>query len=75
MKLHWMPTGGERTNQPHLLLLLSVTQSEQDRSGILLVRMQKKAGDFVWVHCVLQVRDGQDANQQPVVVCTNQVLR
>lgn len=53
----------------------TVTQSEQDRSGILLVRMQKKSGDFIWVHCVLQVRDGQDANQQPVIVCTNQVLR
>ena len=57
------------------LSLSAVTQSEQDRSGILLVRMQKKGGDLVGVHCVLQVRDGQDANQQPVIVCTNQVLR
>lgn len=54
---------------------LIVTQSEQDRSCILLVRMQKRQGDFIWVHVVLQVRDSQDANQQPVIVCTNQVLR
>lgn len=53
----------------------AVTQSEQDRSCILLVRMQKRHGDFVWVHVVLQVRDGHEANQQPVIVCTNQVLR
>lgn len=37
--------------------------------------MQSQQGDFIWVHAVLQVRDGQDANQQPVIVCTNQVLR
>lgn len=52
-----------------------VTQSEQDRSCILLVRMQSQNGEFIWVHAVLQVRDGQDSNQQPVIVCTNQVLR
>ena len=53
----------------------AVTQSEQDRSCILLVRMQRRTGDFIWVHVVLQVRDGQDSNQQPVIVCTNQVLK
>ncbi|XP_073829034.1 neuronal PAS domain protein dysfusion isoform X2 [Musca autumnalis] len=51
-----------------------ITQSEQDRSCILLVRMQRRQGDFIWVHVVLQVRDAQDTNQQPVIVCTNQVL-
>lgn len=54
---------------------ISVTQSEQDRSCILLVRMQRALGDFIWVHTVLQVRDAQDPNQQPVIVCTNQVLK
>lgn len=53
----------------------SVTQSEQDRSCILLVQMQRRSGSFVWVHVVLQVRDSQDNSQQPVIVCTNQVLR
>lgn len=58
-----------------IFLWFTVTQSEQDRSCILLVRMQKRSGDFLWVHVVLQVRDGHEANQQPVIVCTNQVLR
>lgn len=53
----------------------SVTQSEQDRSCILLVQMQRRSGTFVWIHVVLQVRDSQDNSQQPVIVCTNQVLR
>ncbi|KAH8417015.1 hypothetical protein KR222_001510 [Zaprionus bogoriensis] len=51
-----------------------ITQSEQDRSCILLVRMQRSCGDFTWVHVVLQVRDSPDSTQQPVIVCTNQVL-
>ena len=54
---------------------ITVTQSEQDRSCILLVQMQRRSGTFVWVHVVLQVRDSQDNSQQPVIVCTNQVLR
>lgn len=53
----------------------AVTQSEQDRSCILLIRMQRSIGDFIWVHVVLQVRDPQDSNQQPVIVSTNQVLK
>ena len=57
------------------MLYVSVTQSEQDRSCILLVQMQRRECDFIWVHVVLQVRDSQDSNQQPVIVCTNQVLR
>lgn len=52
-----------------------VTQSEQDRSCILLVRMQRSNGDYTWVHVVLQVRDSPDSTQQPVIVCTNQVLK
>ncbi|KAG8223903.1 hypothetical protein J437_LFUL001983 [Ladona fulva] len=73
-----------------------ITQSEQERSCILLVRLQRRTGDWLWVHCVLQAKDGgtsggsgggaggtgngTDANcagggGQPVIVCTNQVLR
>lgn len=37
--------------------------------------MQRRSGTFIWVHVVLQVRDSQDNSQQPVIVCTNQVLR
>ncbi|CAD7093092.1 unnamed protein product [Hermetia illucens] len=66
--LHW-DSLREAQNKHRL-----ITQSEQDRSCILLVRMQRRQGDFIWVHVVLQVRDGQDSNQQPVIVCTNQVL-
>ncbi|KAH8294812.1 hypothetical protein KR018_003336, partial [Drosophila ironensis] len=51
-----------------------ITQSEQDRSCILLVRMQRSSGEYTWVHVVLQVRDSPDSTQQPVIVCTNQVL-
>ncbi|XP_055377502.1 uncharacterized protein LOC129609550 [Condylostylus longicornis] len=66
--LHWENVR-EAQNKHRL-----ITQSEQDRSCILLVQMQHRQGDFIWVHVVLQVRDGQDSNQQPVIVCTNQVL-
>ncbi|KAK6636731.1 hypothetical protein RUM43_010394 [Polyplax serrata] len=57
-----------------VLLLFAVTQSEQDRSCILLLRLQKRSGDWLWVHCVLQVKDNMENSQQPVIVCTNQVL-
>uniref|UniRef100_A0A182QVV3 PAS domain-containing protein n=1 Tax=Anopheles farauti TaxID=69004 RepID=A0A182QVV3_9DIPT len=67
--LHWEST--REAQSKHRL----ITQSEQDRSCILLVRMQRRQSDFLWVHVVLQVRDGQDSNQQSVIVCTNQVLR
>ncbi|KAL1394484.1 hypothetical protein pipiens_011918, partial [Culex pipiens pipiens] len=66
--LHWEST--REAQSKHRL----ITQSEQDRSCILLVRMQRRQNDFIWVHVVLQVRDGQDSNQQSVIVCTNQVL-
>ncbi|XP_054273278.1 PAS domain-containing protein cky-1 [Macrosteles quadrilineatus] len=51
-----------------------ITQSEQDRSCILLLRIQRRTGDWLWVHCVLQVKDNMENSQQPVIVCTNQVL-
>ncbi|XP_069697821.1 uncharacterized protein dysf [Periplaneta americana] len=51
-----------------------ITQSEQDRSCILLLRLQRRPGDWLWVHCVLQVKDNMENSQQPVIVCTNQVL-
>lgn len=57
------------------LVFVAVTQSEQDRSCILLVRLQKRTGDWLWVHCVLQVKENMENSQQPVIVCTNQVLR
>ncbi|XP_055636672.1 uncharacterized protein LOC129775684 isoform X2 [Toxorhynchites rutilus septentrionalis] len=66
--LHWEST--REAQSKHRL----ITQSEQDRSCILLVRMQRRQNDFIWVHVVLQVRDGQDSNQQSMIVCTNQVL-
>nr|CAD7200845.1 unnamed protein product [Timema douglasi] len=51
-----------------------ITQSEQDRSCILLLRLQRRSGDWLWIHCVLQVKDNMENSQQPVIVCTNQVL-
>ncbi|XP_034253720.1 neuronal PAS domain-containing protein 4 [Thrips palmi] len=51
-----------------------ITQSEQERSCILLLRLQRRQGDWLWVHCVLQVKDNMDNSQTPVIVCTNQVL-
>lgn len=52
-----------------------ITQSEQERSCILLLRMQTRSNTWVWVHVVLQVKDSTDSSQQSVIVCTNQVLR
>lgn len=51
-----------------------ITQSEQERSCILLLRLQRRQGDWLWVHCVLQVKDNMDNSQTPVIVSTNQVL-
>ncbi|CAH0390217.1 unnamed protein product [Bemisia tabaci] len=51
-----------------------ITQSEQDRSCILLLRLQRRTGDWVWIHCVLQVKENMENSQQPVIVSTNQVL-
>lgn len=51
-----------------------VTQSEQERSCILLAQFQRRTGEWIWMHCVLQVKESSESNQQPVIVCTNQVL-
>ncbi|XP_037797203.1 neuronal PAS domain-containing protein 4-like, partial [Penaeus monodon] len=41
-----------------------ITASEQDRSCILLLRLQAAGGTWRWVHCVLQVKDGIESGQQ-----------
>ena len=56
-------------------LYISVTQSENDRSCILLLRLQKQDGTWMWVHTVLQVKENLEHSQSPVIVCTNQVLK
>ncbi|PSN40833.1 hypothetical protein C0J52_25871 [Blattella germanica] len=33
-----------------------------------------RLSEWLWVHCVLQVKDNMENSQQPVIVCTNQVL-
>jgi hypothetical protein len=65
-----------------ILIIIAVSQSEQEKSCILLLRLQTRGGDWLWVHCVLQVKDGSESSsnsqQQPtqsVIVATNQVLR
>ncbi|KAJ8985852.1 hypothetical protein NQ317_006224 [Molorchus minor] len=57
-----------------LQLNADVTQSEQERSCILLAQFQRRTGEWIWMHCVLQVKESSESNQQPVIVCTNQVL-
>uniref|UniRef100_T1JAN8 Neuronal PAS domain-containing protein 4 n=1 Tax=Strigamia maritima TaxID=126957 RepID=T1JAN8_STRMM len=44
-----------------------ITQSEQEKSGILLLRLHTRAGTTLWIHAVLQVKDNLDNTQQPVV--------
>ncbi|XP_041982699.1 uncharacterized protein LOC121735804 isoform X2 [Aricia agestis] len=51
-----------------------ITQSEQERSCIALLRLQRRCGQFMWVHAVLQLKDNLENSQRPVIVCTNQVL-
>jgi len=51
-----------------------ITQSENDRSCILLLRLQKQDGSWLWVHTVLQVKENLEETTNPVIVCTNQVL-
>ncbi|VVC95110.1 PAS domain-containing protein cky-1-like isoform X2 [Leptidea sinapis] len=51
-----------------------ITQSEQERSCIALLRLQRRCGQFLWVHVVLQLKDNLENSQRPVIVCTNQVL-
>ncbi|KAF0297838.1 Neuronal PAS domain-containing protein 4 [Amphibalanus amphitrite] len=52
----------------------TVCASEQDRSCILLLRLQARSGRWLWVHCVLQVKDNMENMQQSAIVCTCQVL-
>ncbi|XP_050313606.1 PAS domain-containing protein cky-1 isoform X2 [Anthonomus grandis grandis] len=66
--LHWNCTREAQTK--HKL----ITQSEQERSCILLAQMQRRTGDWIWMHCVLQVKESTETNQEPIIVCTNQVL-
>ncbi|CAH1153565.1 unnamed protein product [Phaedon cochleariae] len=66
--LHWESTREAQTK--HRL----ITQSEQERSCILLAQFQRRTGEWIWMHCVLQVKESSESNQQPVIVCTNQVL-
>ncbi|CAH2095239.1 unnamed protein product [Euphydryas editha] len=56
-------------------LAFTLTQSEQERSCIALLRLQRRCGQFIWVHAVLQLKDNLENSQRPVIVCTNQVLR
>lgn len=51
-----------------------ITQADQDRACILLLRLQSHSGYWLWVHVVLQVKDNMEGSQHPVIVCTNQVL-
>lgn len=39
----------------------SVTSSDQERSCILLMRLQAAGGTWRWVHCVLQLKDAAEA--------------
>jgi hypothetical protein len=60
----------------------AVSQSEQEKSCILLLRLQTRTGGWVWVHCVMQVKENldglpqvqQQSQQQSAIVLTNQVL-
>lgn len=52
-----------------------ISQSEQERSCILLMKILTRSGTSLWVHVVLQVKDSSESSQQPVIVCTNQILR
>ncbi|CAM1308858.1 NPAS4 (predicted) [Pycnogonum litorale] len=66
--LHWDSMKEAQTK--HRL----ITTSEQERSCIMLLRIQKSDGKWIWVHVVLQVKEGTDNSQQPIIVSTNQVL-
>ncbi|CAG9567926.1 unnamed protein product [Danaus chrysippus] len=65
--LHWDSLREAQTK--HRL----ITQSEQDKCCILLVKLQQRSGSFLWIHMVLQVKEAADAPRQ-FIVATNQVL-
>ncbi|KAB7494660.1 hypothetical protein Anas_04975 [Armadillidium nasatum] len=48
-----------------------ITSSEQDRSCILLLRLQSTNGSWRWVHCVLQVKDSGDVSTSTVTASTS----
>ncbi|KAL0868596.1 hypothetical protein ABMA27_008059 [Loxostege sticticalis] len=50
-----------------------ITQSEQDKCCILLIKLQQRSGQFLWVHVVLQVKDAADSPRQ-FIIATNQIL-
>uniref|UniRef100_A0A6A7G6S6 Neuronal PAS domain-containing protein 4-like n=2 Tax=Hirondellea gigas TaxID=1518452 RepID=A0A6A7G6S6_9CRUS len=43
-----------------------ITSSDQERSCILLLRLQAAGGSWRWVHCVLQVKDAQESGAAAV---------
>ena len=49
----------------------TVTSSDQERSCILLLRLQAAGGAWRWVHCVLQLKDAQDASVAANAATTN----
>jgi len=51
-----------------------VTGAESDKSSILLLRLQKEDGSFLWTHSVLQLRDAVEESATPVIILTNQIL-
>ncbi|XP_065565560.1 PAS domain-containing protein cky-1-like isoform X2 [Artemia franciscana] len=51
-----------------------VTRSDQERSSVLLARMQRNDGLWIWVHCVLHVVDGHQSSDQSIIIATCQVL-
>ncbi|XP_046972029.1 neuronal PAS domain-containing protein 4A-like [Vanessa cardui] len=65
--LHWDSLREAQTK--HRL----ITQSDQDKCCILLVKLQQRSGQFLWIHMVLQVKDAADTPRQ-FIVATNQVL-
>ena len=51
-----------------------MTSSESDKSSILLLRLQTMSGSYLWVHTVLQLKDGVEEGAAPVIILTNQIL-
>ncbi len=66
----------------NFFIYFAVSQSEQEKSCILLLRLQTRTGGWVWVHCVMQVKENldglphvqQQSQHQSAIVLTNQVL-
>ena len=51
-----------------------VTSSDSDKSSILPLRLQTMSGGYLWVHTVLQLKDGVEEGAAPVIILTNQIL-